>query len=286
MINKEAQARIKINELLTESGWRFFDNESGKQNIQLETTVKWDDLGDDFQTSNSGNGYIDFLLLDSRDNPLVVIEAKRESIEPLSAKEQAREYAYKMNARFIILTNGNLHYLWDTKFGNPELITKFPTQKSLEEFSLYTPNKQSLTNEIVDADYLALSQNPNFKNDPDWIANGDNRAKFIESNKLIFLRPYQFNAIKALQKSVADNKSRFLFEMATGTGKTMTTAGVIKLFLRSGNARRVLFLVDRIELENQAKKSFDFVFKNDRTTVIYKNNKDDWRKADIVVSTV
>jgi type I restriction enzyme R subunit len=74
--------------------------------------------------------------------------------------------------------------------------------------------------------------------------------------------------------------------MATGTGKTMTTAGVIKLFLRSGNARRVLFLVDRIELENQAKKAFDFVFKNDRTTVIYKNNKDDWRKADIVVSTV
>lgn len=287
MINKEAQARIKINDLLTESGWRFFDNEKGKQNIQLETNVKWDDLGDDFQGRGNNGGFIDFLLLDSNDNPLVVIEAKRESIDPLSsAKDQAREYAYKMNARFIILTNGNLHYLWDTKFGNPELITKFPDQKSLEDFSKYTPNKQSLTNEIVGDDYLALSQNPNFQSDPDWIADGEARSKFVEANKLIFLRPYQYNAIKALQKSVVDNKSRFLFEMATGTGKTMTTAGVIKLFLRSGNARRVLFLVDRIELENQAKKAFDFVFKNDRTTVIYKNNKDDWRKADIVVSTV
>jgi type I restriction enzyme R subunit len=284
---KEASARIKVNELLLQSGWRFFDDNNGKQNIQLETNVKWDDLGDDFQGRGNNGGFIDFLLLDSNDNPLVVIEAKRESIDPLSsAKDQAREYAHKMNARFIILTNGNLHYLWDTKFGNPELITKFPTQGSLEDFSLYTPNKQSLVNEIVGDDYLALSQNPNFKNDPDWIADNETRMKFIESNKLIFLRPYQFNAIKALQKSVSDNKSRFLFEMATGTGKTMTTAGVIKLFLRSGNARRVLFLVDRIELENQAKKAFDFVFKNDRTTVIYKNNKEDWRKADIVVSTV
>ena len=42
--------------------------------------------------------------------------------------------------------------------------------------------------------------------------------------------------------------------MATGTGKTLTAAGVIKLFIRSEVANRVLFLVDRLELENQAKK--------------------------------
>jgi superfamily II DNA or RNA helicase len=45
--------------------------------------------------------------------------------------------------------------------------------------------------------------------------------------------------------------------MATGTGKTLTSAAVIKLFLRTANARRVLFLVDRLELEDQAKKAFD-----------------------------
>jgi type I restriction enzyme R subunit len=44
--------------------------------------------------------------------------------------------------------------------------------------------------------------------------------------------------------------------MATGTGKTLTSAAVIKLFLRTGNARRVLFLVDRLELEDQADKAF------------------------------
>ena len=44
--------------------------------------------------------------------------------------------------------------------------------------------------------------------------------------------------------------------MATGTGKTLTAAAVIKLFLRTANARRVLFLVDRLELEDQAWKAF------------------------------
>ena len=74
--------------------------------------------------------------------------------------------------------------------------------------------------------------------------------------------------------------------MATGTGKTLTSAAVIKLFLRTGNAHRVLFLVDRIELENQAKKNFVNYLKNDYRTVIFKENTDDWRKAEIVVSTV
>ena len=62
-------------------------------------------------------------------------------------------------------------------------------------------------------------------------------------------------------------QTRFLFEMATGTGKTLIGAGVIKLFMRTGNAKRVLFLVDRLELENQAWKAFVRFLKNDFRTV-------------------
>jgi type I restriction enzyme R subunit len=58
--------------------------------------------------------------------------------------------------------------------------------------------------------------------------------------------------------------------MATGTGKTLTSAAVIKLFLRTGNASRVLFLVDRLELEDQAAKAFIQYLKNDHKTLIYK----------------
>jgi len=93
-------------------------------------------------------------------------------------------------------------------------------------------------------------------------------------------------AIKAIQTSVKEGKERFLFEMATGTGKTLTSAAIIKLFLRTGNTRRVLFLVDRIELEDQAFKNFVNYLKNDYKTVIFKENKDNWNHAEIVVSTV
>ncbi len=100
------------------------------------------------------------------------------------------------------------------------------------------------------------------------------------------MRPYQLKAIHVLQRAVKDGNDRFLFEMATGTGKTLTAAGVIKLFLRTGNARRVLFLVDRLELEDQAKKAFVALLSADFTTVIYKEDRDDWRRAEIVVTTV
>ena len=75
-------------------------------------------------------------------------------------------------------------------------------------------------------------------------------------------------------------------ERGRGRGKTLTAAAVIKLFMRTGNAKRVLFLVDRLELETQAWKAFVRLLKNDFRTVIYKENRDDWRKAEIVVSTV
>ncbi len=74
--------------------------------------------------------------------------------------------------------------------------------------------------------------------------------------------------------------------MATGTGKTLVAAAIIKLFLRTGNANRVLFLVDRLELEDQALKAFKKVLANDYKTVIYKENRDAWNKAEIVVTTV
>ena len=85
---------------------------------------------------------------------------------------------------------------------------------------------------------------------------------------------------------MSEGKERFLFEMATGTGKTRTAAAVIKLFLRTGNAKRVLFLVDRLELETQANTNFKTYLSSDYQTVIYKENRDDWIKAEIVVTTV
>lgn len=286
--SKEAKARLKINKLLEEAGWRFFDDEKGQANIQLEPNVKLsqkdiDAFGDDFETTK--NGFIDFLLLDDKGFPFVVLEAKKEDKNPLDGKEQARRYAQNINARFVILSNGNLHYFWDLERGDPDIVTEYPTQESLLHRLDFKPNNKRLADEEVNEDYIALTQNPNFKDDPQY-QNEETRKKFLWEQGLRILRPYQLQSIHALQKSAEAGNDRFLFEMATGTGKTLTSAAVIKLFLRTGNAKRILFLVDRLELEDQAYKNFRTYLGNDFQTVIYKQNRDDWKKAEIVVSTV
>ncbi len=284
----EATARIKINKLLETAGWRFFSDENSPANIQLEPSVTikatdLDALGEDF--GKTSTGFIDFLLLDSTGSPFIVLEAKSEDKNPLDGKEQARKYADSQKCRFVILSNGNLHYFWDLKRGNPYIITSFPTPESLTGYKKITPEPQCLVEESIPGDYIVLTQRPNYKAEVGW-KNEAERPDYIQNNKLRFLRPYQLNAVRALQREVKAGKERFLFEMATGTGKTLTAAAVIKLFLKTGNARRVLFLVDRLELEDQAKKAFTALLSKDFKTVIFKENRDDWCHAEIVISTV
>src|SRR5216683_5028761 len=225
-MQKEAKARIKINNLLQEAGWRFFDDEKGQANIVLEPNVKItrkeiDAFGADFEKTQ--NGYIDFLLLDENGFPLVVLEAKSEEKSPLDGKEQSRRYAKSQNIRFIILSNGNLHYFWDLERGNPTVIIALPTLESLKSYYAFKPNPPRLADEKVGSDYIVLTQYPTYQNDPRW-SDEALRSDFIKEHSLKFLRPYQLQAISALQESAQRNNDRYLFEMATGTGKTLIAA--------------------------------------------------------------
>lgn len=290
MAKKEAAARLKINKLLEESGWRLLDDVTGKANVEVESRltpskrIKPHDAGDDFE--NVEGGFIDYLLLDDSRRPIAVLEAKRENIPPLSAKEQARKYANGMHVRYIILSNGNIHFLWDMYEGNPEPISKLPTLASLQDSEKYQANPETLASEVVDEAYIAKSQMPGFEQTPEYAAGGNERKAFVDRNKLKIMRKYQVEAIKAIQESARDGNKRYLLEMATGTGKTLTCAGIIKLFLKTGNARRVLFLVDRIELETQAQTAFANTIGRSYTVLTYKKHKEDWGKAQVVVSTV
>jgi type I restriction enzyme R subunit len=289
MADNEAKARIKINKLLEEAGWRFFDDENGKANVLLEQNVKvtqslLDELGEDFEKTK--NGYTDYSLTGLDNSVVAVLEAKAEHLHPLIGKEQARAYAYSQNARFVILSNGNQHYLWDTYAGSPKVITRFPCLEEIDSFNEFQPLAKNVTSQAIEKDFIALTQKPDYAEDPRWKDEGQ-REQYIEDNKLRFLRKYQLRAIQRIREEIGKNgKDRFLFEMATGTGKTLTSAAVIKMFLKSGNVSRVLFLVDRLELEDQAWKNFVAYLKNDYQCVIYKENRNDWRKAEIVVSTV
>jgi type I restriction enzyme, R subunit len=290
MLNQtEANARLLINKLLEESNWRLVDDSSGKANVTVESHLLADTnetkstLGDDFDNTN--HGFADYVLWGQNKKPLAVLEAKKSSIDPLDAKEQARSYAKNLGVRWIILSNGKKHYQWNIEEGNPEQIYHFPTLESLESNVSIKRDIKALINEDVSDDYVALTQNPDYKLDPRWQTN-EGKQQMMVVDGLRFLRDYQTQAIKSIQQAVAGGKKRFLFEMATGTGKTLTSAAIIKLFIKTQNASRVLFLVDRLELENQAYKNFRTYLSPDITTYIFKEHKDDWSRAEVVVTTI
>ena len=66
------------------------------------------------------------------------------------------------------------------------------------------------------------------------------------------LRDYQLRAIQAAEQAIMDGKNTALLAMATGTGKTRTVLGMIYRFLKTGRFKRILFLVDRTALGEQA----------------------------------
>ncbi|MHB9089814.1 MAG: type I restriction enzyme HsdR N-terminal domain-containing protein, partial [Chloroflexota bacterium] len=209
---KEASARIKINNLLEAAGWRFFPNGNAPANIRLEPSVKLktqdlDALGQNFEKTQKG--YIDFLLLNEKGFPFIVLEAKAEDKSPLVGKEQARKYARSQNCRFVLLSNGNLHYFWDLERGNPYLITAFPTPGSVTGYQKTVPDPKRLVEEVVDDDYIVRTQRPGYASEAAW-TNESERAGFLEVNGLRFLRAYQKKAIYALQSAVAKGHDRFL----------------------------------------------------------------------------
>src|SRR2546430_13485909 len=84
----EAQARITINKLLEEAGWRFLPDAQGRrENIICEHRVTRrtfspsQDLGKDFE--HTPQGFVDYVLLNNDQRPVALTEAKREGIDPL-----------------------------------------------------------------------------------------------------------------------------------------------------------------------------------------------------------
>lgn len=71
------------------------------------------------------------------------------------------------------------------------------------------------------------------------------------------LRDYQENAIRAVEQALADNRRQCLLAMATGTGKTRTIIGLMYRLLKAERFRRILFLVDRSALGQQAIEAFN-----------------------------
>ena len=93
------------------------------------------------------------------------------------------------------------------------------------------------------------------------IENGNEKLKklsndFLRDEDGLNLREYQLKAIDEVEKAVINGKKNVLLAMATGTGKTRTILGIIYRFLKSNRFKRILFLVDRTSLGEQAQDVF------------------------------
>lgn len=106
------------------------------------------------------------------------------------------------------------------------------------------------------------------------------------------LREYQLKAIQAAENAIINGQKNILLAMATGTGKTRTILGMIYRFLKTGRFRRILFLVDRTALGEQASDVFKEVKLEDLMTLddIYNikglEDKEIDRETRIQVATV
>src|ERR1039457_6227772 len=218
----EAFSRVLIDRALEASGWDLLN----PQQAQFEL--------------NTASGRADYLLKDNLGRVLCVLEAKREDIDPYDAKEQARGYAENLTAPFIILSNGREHWFWNYERADQRdayRIERLPSREDLERLRLKNLQPpRPLMSELITPDYLR------------------------QFKPGLSVRRYQINALDTVSRQYDENGQRkFLLEMATGTGKTLLCAALIRRFLQTRTAERVLFIVDRIELAKQTLEDFNVV---------------------------
>jgi type I restriction enzyme R subunit len=242
--HNEAFSRVLIDKALESSGWDLLD---AKQVMFEQKTTE---------------GRIDYLLKDTLGRVFCVLEAKREELDPYDAKEQARGYAENLKAPFVILSNGREHWFWNFERADQKdayRIERLPSREDLDRLRLKNMQPpRALQTEVVGADYLRPL-----------------RADLT-------LRGYQIRALNEIAKGYDETRRKFLLEMATGTGKTVLCAALIRRFLVTRNAERVLFIVDRIELAKQTMEEFNVVLPEFKP-VIYKTAR---RTGEMVGSSV
>jgi len=246
----EAFSRILIDKALEFSGWNLLD----PKQVQFE--------------SHTANGRADYLLKNHLGHVLCVLEAKREDLDPYDAKEQARGYAENLKAPFIILSNGREHWFWNFERADQRdayRIERLPSRDDLERLRLKNLQPpRPLASEVVKPDYLRQLRHD------------------------LTLRRYQIDAMDEIARLFdRDGQRKFLLEMATGTGKTLLCAALIRRFLNTRNAERVLFVVDRIELAKQTMEDFAVVLPEFKP-VIFKSARrsGELLGASVVVATI
>ncbi|MGI8420360.1 MAG: DEAD/DEAH box helicase family protein [Candidatus Levyibacteriota bacterium] len=225
----EAKTRQEIIDLrLLKTGWDV--NNPSQVTSELDIWVGLPEGIEEQEHEHQGFQYADYVLLGEDGYPLAVVEAKKTSKDARIGQEQARQYAVNIQKNsgkdmpFVFYTNGNDIYFWDTEKNPPRKVYGFPTRKDLERLLFLRKNEKPISQELINRDVSG--------------------------------RPYQIEAIRSFFENLDKGKRKALLVMATGTGKTRTCVSMLDVLMRANRVQRVLFLVDRIALRNQALDAF------------------------------
>jgi len=166
-----------------------------------------------------------------------VVEAKKLTLGPQEVLPQAERYSRGLRSSPFDFSGFHVPFLYST---NGEIIwhhdIRDPLNRSRELTAFHTPDalREFLARNVKEAASAILSQ----------------------ANDHPLLRPYQREANTAIEEAIANHKRQMLVAMATGTGKTFTMVNEVYRVMKSGVAKRVLFLVDRRALAAQAVRAF------------------------------
>ncbi len=247
--NEAKTRKLLIDAMLLQAGWDVDNPAQVGQEVEV-----------DFPGNPSGKGHADYVLWGDNGQPLAVIEAKKSGNTSLQAgREQARMYAdgferMGMQRPLIFYSNGYETFIWDDR-----------------QYSAYRPvyglyGKDSLEYLIYQRQYRI----PGLENHNPELSIAD--------------RPYQIEAIKTVAAHFQKQRRKALIIQATGTGKTRVAIALAELLLRTGWAKRVLFLCDRKELRVQADDAFKQNLPSEPRCVIGETNKVD-QTARIYIAT-
>lgn len=200
----------------------------------------------------------DYILYLNKDNPIAVVEAKKNTVTMSHGLQQAIEYAQKLDVPFAYSSNGD-------GFVEHDFLTGEERSFSLDEF----PTEQ----ELIDRYKREINGGTGLTQKQETAIN----QPYYTSQNTYPPRYYQRIAINRTVDAIAKGQDRILLVMATGTGKTYTAFQIIYRLLKSGMKRKVLYLADRNMLVDQSIQQ-DFaplekvihkinVSKDDKTTI-------------------
>ncbi len=270
MSHNEAETRyFLIDPVLQNKGYNDY------QRLRLETPAPVEPTGPKGRR-RKGHGRTDYLLCVQvgdmpRSLPVAVLEAKKESEDPLKGMQQAKGYSdcQRFDVKYVFATNGHRYGEFNKFSGLQEGPFPFPDFPDHQELVARYARDTGIDVNMPEAAMLFMADSPAYPQ----------------------FRYYQDAAIRAAFEKIIHCEQngepvRLLLSLATGAGKTVIAANLLwRLHQAERLPKPALFLCDRDELREQAYDKLKAIFRDNVRIVETKNGKNAARNARIHIAT-